>query len=249
MIGACGLILIFLQIVVLGAVCPYCLLIDAVAVGIAVLAAARYRLDPLPALDRRIRGLWAAGALLACASGAALGYAGFHQSTPGQVPPEVAVYWVPDKITVVEVADFECPHCRRMHAVLAQFLGEEGDRIHFVQLTAPLPGHLQARTASRTFLCAQAQGKGRQMAEALFAADNLSPQACEYLAGVLRLDLPAYQACLADDGLDGRLDATARWVEAIGLPAIWVQDQLVSGAQPIEKLRDALREVERRTSP
>jgi uncharacterized membrane protein/protein-disulfide isomerase len=240
--GAGGLALIALQVFVLRQVCPFCLMVDLLAVTIAVLVLLR-RKKPLPVTPLRARILWLSGvmgaAVVGMAAGAVASY-GFHQQT--RVPSEIMAYWVPDKVTVVEVADFQCPRCRLMHAVVNRFLHERGDRIHFVRLTVPMPAHDQARNASKAFLCAEQQGKGDEMAERLFEADNLSPESCAQLAGSLGLSMAAYRTCVADPKLDERLDADLAWVKAVspqGLPVVWVQDRLLAGVQPISELRRA----------
>jgi hypothetical protein len=237
------------QALVLQRLCRFCLVVDAAAVGVGAVELAWRRGAPAAA-DVRFRPLWWASAGLALGMGATLGAAGSRAGGQGgPVPPEVAALWVPGKVNVVEVADFECPHCRRMHAVVRQFLAEEGDRVHFVRLTAPLPAHGQARPASRAFLCGGEQGKGDEMAEALFLAPDLAPQECERVATALGLSLPAFRACVAAPATDERLDAEVAWVRAAcpqGLPVVWVQDRMFFGVQPVESLRWAARVAESR---
>jgi uncharacterized membrane protein/protein-disulfide isomerase len=245
-VGGCTLILI--QVAVLGRLCRFCLMVDVIAVALAVVQLAWGRgVEPLSAV--RLRFVWAAAAVIAAGLGAAFGTAGSHAGREDRpVPPEVSALWVHGKVNVVEVADFQCPHCRRMHAVLVRFLEEEGDHIHFVRLTAPMPAHEQARHASRAFLCACEQGKGDEMAEALFAAPDLAPRSCERVAASLGLSLPAFRACAAAPATDARLDADLAWVRAAsprGLPVVWVQGRMFFGEQPIEALRRAARAAER----
>src|SRR5262249_43822533 len=145
--------------------------------------------------------------------------------------------------------DFACPHCRRMHPVMKQLVEAEGDRIHFVRLTAPMPAHAQARPASRAFLCACEQGKQSEMAEALFTASDLSPEQCERPAAGLGLSLPEYRTCVADPATDAQLDAVLAWVKEAspnGLPVVWVQDRTFIGPQSLEELRWAVRLAESR---
>jgi uncharacterized membrane protein/2-hydroxychromene-2-carboxylate isomerase len=245
--GAGGLVLILLQVLVLRHVCPYCMAVDVSALAVALLEAPGVRPEGPPALGRRARSFWLAAAVAALAAGGALGSAGRWEAPEGTgAPPQIRALWRPDKVTVVEVADFECPHCRRMHAVVMQLLREEGDRIHFVRLTAPMPAHPHARDASRAFLCADGQGRGDDMAQLLFAADSLTPQACEEIASSLGLAMDKYRACVTDRATEERLDADAAWVRAAsprGLPVVWVQDRMFFGVQPFAALRGAVAEA------
>jgi protein-disulfide isomerase len=173
--------------------------------------------------------------------------AGGPQGEDGPVPPQVTAHWVPGKVTIVEVADFDCPHCRHLHAVLQELLREEGERVRLVQLTAPMPAHRHARDASRAFLCAGQQGKGREMGEALFSAEKLTPQACEDLAVSLGLSRMDFRSCVAAPETDQQLDAEVAWVKAAGLdalPVLWVGQRRLSGSQSLDALRQAVREAE-----
>ncbi len=247
--GAGGLALILVQVFALQRLCRFCLVIDVAAVAIAVVELVGGR-GASPAAVVRFRPVWWAGAALALGLGAALGAAGAGAGgESGPVPPEVTALWVDGKVNVVEVADFECPHCRRMHAVVRQFLAEEGERVHFVRLTAPMPALMLGRHASRASLCACEQGQGDEMAEALFRAPDLRPERCESLATSLGLSLPAFRACAAAPATEARLDAELAWVKAAsprGLPVVWVQDRMFYGLQPIEELRAAERAAENR---
>jgi uncharacterized membrane protein/protein-disulfide isomerase len=244
--GAGGLVLLLLQVFVLQRLCRFCAVVDVAAVAIAAVELTWGR-GAAPAADVRFRPLWLLAAVAALGLGAAFGAVG--AGGDNQPPPrEVAALWVPGKVNVVEVADFACPHCRRMHAVLTRFLAEERDQVHFVRLTAPMPAHAQARPASRAFLCAREQGKGDEMAEALFLAPDLEPEWCERIAASLGLSEPAFRACVAAPETDARLDADLAWVKAVsprGLPVVWVQDRMFFGMQPIEALRAAARAAER----
>jgi uncharacterized membrane protein/protein-disulfide isomerase len=245
--GAGGAGLICLQAFVIDHLCPYCLVVDVSAMGLAAVSLAARR-DTHAKTDSRARWVWLAAAVGSLGAGFILGSAGgWAGRTP--VPPQIAALWVPGKVTIVEIVDFECPHCRRMHAVLTEFLGKQGDRVHFVRLTAPMPGHTHARDASRAFLCGERQGKGDVLAEALFAAASLEPATCERLGAAVGLSLGEYRACVADPETDRRLDDNVEWVRATsprGLPVVWVQDEMLFGEQSPGTLREAVQDAEDR---
>jgi uncharacterized membrane protein/protein-disulfide isomerase len=241
--GAGGVLLLLLQVVVLGRFCPGCLVVDVTAVLLALVElcwgpAGR----PLPALGNRGRLLWLAAALLAL--GSAAGTAGAPGGEERPVPPQVSAHWIPGKVTLVEVADFECPRCRQLHAVLLDLLREEGERVRLVRLTAPMPAHPHGRDAGCAFLCAEQQGKGPQMAESLFAVRTPTAGVCEGLAEALGLSLPAYRTCVLAPETDQRLDADLAWVREAspeGLPVLWVQQRRLYGPQELDTLRQAVR--------
>ena len=165
------------------------------------------------------------------------------------LPPQVTALWVPGKVNVIEVTDFACKHCRKMHTVVDKLVEEEGDRVHLVTLTAPMPVHPQARTAARAFVCARDQGKADEMAEALFAVNDLSPDGCEQLAGIIDLSLPEFRTCVANPATEEQIDRDIAWVKDAspqGLPVVWVQDRVFFGSQSVDQLRWAVRLAESR---
>jgi uncharacterized membrane protein/protein-disulfide isomerase len=258
--GVLGAGLIVLQAFVIGHWCSLCLVVDVSAIAIALLQLVQLGSAKSSALQREevtssesggdtsarprlVRAVWIVAAV--CAVGLSLFAVTVMSDLEGpvRVPPQISEHWVPGRVNIVEVADFECPHCRRLHEVVMQLLREQGDRVHFVRLTAPMPAHREARYASRAFVCAGEQGKADQMADALFAAESLSPQACEQLAKQLGLAMVPFRACVEDPATDQRLDASVAMVREIsprGLPILWIQDRLLYGEQSIEKLRKAV---------
>jgi predicted DsbA family dithiol-disulfide isomerase len=89
------------------------------------------------------------------------------------------------------------------------------------------------------------------MANALFQAKDMSPDALERIAEQLKLDLNKHRECISDAKLDTQIDASTAWLDRRqfrGLPLLWVQDQLLSGVFSETALRDAYRRAARRTS-
>jgi protein-disulfide isomerase/uncharacterized membrane protein len=242
--GVGGLVLIAIQACILQRFCPYCLAADGAALGIAVLAIGYRDSQPLPSSALLERALWSGAAILVPLLGGLLVFDGTADSaTAGPVPAEVSAHWVPGKVTIVECFDFECRHCRRMHGILVQVLREQGDRIRHVRIPVAKPEEPGARHAARAYRCAEKQGKGAEMAEALFRAGRLDAEVCAKIAGALGLSLPTYRADLADPALDEQMEADLKWLKAAapeGLPAIWVQDRRFSGDQKPATLRRAM---------
>src|SRR5215471_1852339 len=77
----------------------------------------------------------------------------------------------PGQATVVEYVDFECPFCRRLDAVLGPLVAKHPGRVRVVRKHVPLTKiHPHAESAARASVCAEAQGQGDAMADALFRA-------------------------------------------------------------------------------
>jgi uncharacterized membrane protein/predicted DsbA family dithiol-disulfide isomerase len=235
--GVAGMALLLVQVLVLEQFCQVCLLADACALSLALVHLINPRTDS-EAAAKPHRWLWVG--LAAGAVAAPVGWGWW--APPPAVPEPVQAHWLPDRINVVLVTDFDCVSCRQTHPVLTEVLREYAGQVHFVQLVLPLPKNANARPAARAYLCAQAQGKGASMAEALFAADDLTAPGCEKLAAQLGLDLTRFRTCVADPATEANLER-ATWVRTSGvkgLPVIWVQDQRLAGAQTAQSLRAAL---------
>lgn len=158
------------------------------------------------------------------------------------VPSAIRALYQPGKINIVEFADFECPYCRRLHAGLGPLLAEYGDRVHFLRKHRPLWRHPHAARAARAAVCAEAQGKGEQMANRLFEV-TLSHEEIDRLGVELQLDTAAYARCLESDETTAALDRDAALLpdeQLEGLPTTYVGSKKFLGVPSEAALRDAM---------
>src|SRR5262249_32527193 len=103
------------------------------------------------------------------------------------------------KVTYVEFADFECPHCGFVRPVLADLVKKHGDKVRVCFVPYPLPGHPNAIPAAIAALVARDRGKFWEMHDQLFANQlALSVPAIKDLAA--GLGLPAAEVQKAIDG-------------------------------------------------
>jgi protein-disulfide isomerase len=245
--GLVGLALIGVQLGVLGRVCPYCLVVDVAAIGIAGLNVVSIASPP------REQGVlvesiaWAVLGVLAPVSGVLVVL--FPDEAIPPPPPQVAALAVPGKLTVVEAYDFTCPRCREVTPWVEQVVRESKDRVHLARVIVPRAREADARRAARAYLVAQKLGKGEEMAEALIRAPQLDDAACEQMAESLGLSKSEFRAGLADASLDAQLDANVEWVRQAspsGIPAIWVGGERVVGQLSLNSLSEAVRRGEQR---
>jgi uncharacterized membrane protein len=222
--------LVVLQGVVIEAWCKLCLVADpaAVAVAVFVLAGARtIRPGAKPIAISVVGlaaivvglGLWTRSAEL--------------PPSDGPIPDFVAKAQVKGKVTVVEVVDFECPFCRKMQTRLDEALTRTRTPVQVVRKMMPLPMHQYAVPAAVAWCLADDQGKGEEMAHALFAADpdDLHFDDCKKLAAKLGCDLdrfvrdiPVCKQRVMDD---------IKEVEAAGikaLPTMFIGNRRFTGA-------------------
>jgi protein-disulfide isomerase len=235
--GAWALWLIALQAFVIGAWCKLCLVADPSAIVYAVcvvagartLAAEPRRVIPLvPALGAFVAllAMWTAAPPLEAPAAA-------DPARPGGLPASVAGAQQAGVVTVVEFVDFECPFCREMQSRLEHAIARTSTPVRVVRKMVPLPQHPGARPAALAYCCAEAQGRGEEMAKALFAAqpEELTAEGCEAIARRIGCDLDRYRADMA--GAERRLardleDAQAAGIRA--LPTLFIGSERINGA-------------------
>lgn len=255
---ASGSTLLVLQGAVIGAFCPYCVVVDVCSLGAGLalapaLAVPRIRLAGGPVI--RAFGL---GAVVPVVLLASLDAPEEPASVSGPTPGIIEAAQAEGRATIVEFIDFECPFCRRQHArmstVLAALAGaSEEPPVSLVYKHLPLRMHPHAREAARFACCAEEQGRGQEMVDALFSQEELSTEACHECASELGLDDGALQECLGSTRPDARLDADAQDARAAGvrrLPTCFVGEQRFEGLQEEATLRAAIeRAMAQATTP
>ena len=243
--------LLAVQGAVLGTWCKLCVMVDTSALAFAALVwLGRGRAWPA------VR--WVPGALLAAAAVAAPIALAVIAPPPAPAAPQALVgAALPEVVareqragvvTVVDFIDFQCPFCRRMHERLSAALGKVGGPIRVVRKMVPLERiHPQAMSAAIAWCCADAQGKGEAMAEALFVApvEELTAEGCERTASKLGVDVAAYKTCVAAPATAERVASEYAAAKAAGmtsLPTIYIGDQVFVGLRATqEELEAALR--------
>lgn len=251
--GLIGLALVAVQVFVLKRTCPFCLIVDICAILMAAVelgwpqpsqaVTETGEATAIVQLSVPRRGLWIVVAVFVAAGPIAWAVV----KPPRPVPDEVRALWVEGRINVVEITDFACPHCRATHPALVEFLERHADEVHFVRVIAPLEHHANSRPAALAYLFAVEQGRGEEMADALFSAGDHSPEALLLLAEAPGLDADAMRGWINDPAHGAQLDATLSWVEATGtgLPQIWINEIGLVGEQTESSLEAAFKRARR----
>jgi predicted DsbA family dithiol-disulfide isomerase/uncharacterized membrane protein len=225
--------------------CSLCVTVDALGVAAALSSWVSWKGRGEDGEDFGLRGgAWPALALLALI--APLGWPQLRPAPP--VPEGVQKLYRAGKINVVEFADYECPFCRRLHPELQAVIKSYPGKVNFRRLNLPLHSHEFAQGAAQAQVCAREQGKGDEMADRLFSADDLRPEANRAVAKELGVELGAYDQCLASGKADRVIEAESKILidnGLQGLPTTYVGAQTIIGAQPEEIFRDAFDRAER----
>lgn len=151
-------------------------------------------------------------------------------------------------VTLVEVSDFGCVHCQSFHAETATPLKEQHldtGNIRWVVLPYALsPTTLPAAASA---MCANEQGQYFDYANTLFAIEppttRLSADGYRQAAESVGLDMDEFISCM-DDGryLDvvGLNREKASAVGVTGTPTFFLNDEELSGAQPLTVFNQAI---------
>lgn len=148
--------------------------------------------------------------------------------------------------TVVLFSDFQCPHCRRVHAMLDAMIEQRGARVDVVLRHVPLRMHPDARPAARAAICAERLAppeRAHAYATSLFASHDLSDEGLAAAASEHGIDPAALRRCAEDPATEARIarDATV-FGEAggNGVPLLYVGTTRIDGAPPRAELEAAL---------
>src|SRR5690606_10894299 len=161
---------------------------------------------------------------------------------PGDaVPAAITKLQKPGALNVFEFADFQCPHCRRLHPMLKAELSQRPGEVHFQRFYVPLPSHALAEDSARAAVCAAKLGKEEEMADLLFE-QPLERDIWFKHAETLALDSQAFKSCLNADQTTEVLADTIDLFNATGargLPTTFIGSQVLKGAPPAPVVREA----------
>lgn len=254
----------------MGVFCRVCMVVDVSALILFTAALGRLRAVPgepwLEAYTGKgamwLKPAFVGAMLLAVAAPVAVGFSRPLPPPSAQGAPE-AVWPLIERemratqkgrVTVVDFVDFECPFCRLTHEAFAPVLAKYEGQLRVVQKQVPLRSiHPHALDAARAACCGDKLGKGKSMADALFAApaEELTPEGCERIAAGIGLEPSAFRACVSDPSTDARIEAEIADFKSSGgrgLPTIWIDDTKFIGAQDASTLEDAIVRALRRKS-
>ena len=100
-------------------------------------------------------------------------------------------------VTVVEFEDFQCRTCGNFEMKLQSLLKLYGDQVRVVYRSYPADQNPLAGKAAEAALCAADQGRFRQMQAMLFQMDHLEERDLFGGAGLLKLNMEDFGACLS----------------------------------------------------
>jgi protein-disulfide isomerase len=139
-------------------------------------------------------------------------------------------------VTLVEFYDYNCGYCRAALPTIEKLVAEDKNlRVVFKELPVLAES---SRDAARAALTAAKQGKFKPFHDALYAEGQVTPATIRTAAAKAGVNLAALPDD-ADDTIRDNLD-TASKLGITGTPSWVVGDQLLTGALPIDKLKEAV---------
>ena len=129
-------------------------------------------------------------------------------------------------VTLVEFADFECPHCRAAVPMVDAVVAAHPDKIRIAYKFVVLSMHVHADPAARAAWAAGQQGKFWEMEHLLFERqDHLEQADLERYAQILKLDVDRWKSDMESAAAKDRLAQDRKLeddLKLVGTPTIYV---------------------------
>ena len=141
-------------------------------------------------------------------------------------------------VTIVEFSSLQCPFCARAVPTMSELKARYGEKLRVVFKHFPLGFQEHSDLAARAVVAAQAQGKGWEMRDAIYARQReLGPELIDELVAELQLDPAAFASALQSEEVAARVTRQQERGLAAGVrgtPSFIINGRFVVGAQPLE---------------
>lgn len=250
--GPAGLVLLLVQAFLVGQFCSLCLVVDgsALVVFVAQLGLRRSGWEQATQLETGAQAVRRSDLLVrplawlmlgALAVAAPLAFKSVARTET--LPSVIAALQHPDRVTVVEFFDYQCPHCRLALPELGKALKAFGRPVHVLRQPIALRGHPLGVRAARLHVCAAEQVASESVLRVLMDGGPLLTEDQFAEVDKLPLNREMLRACLEsqrpESVLAKYLDRIEK-AEFLGLPTIYIGQTRVLGGAPYEVYLDAL---------
>lgn len=153
-------------------------------------------------------------------------------------------------VTLVEFSDFQCPYCKQLEGYLSR-ARDEGLQFRVVFKQRPLPQHAWARQAAVLSSCAAQQSNDAfwRVHDLLFERQNslsvstLKDSVGQLLSTMNGIDLPTFESCASEDGMNHTLEADERVADEFHVketPTIFINGSRRVGLISFEDLKASI---------
>lgn len=129
-------------------------------------------------------------------------------------------------VTIVEWADFECPHCRHAAPRLEKVVESYPGNVRLVYKFYPLQAHVHGESAARAAVAAMKQGKFWQMHHALFEhQEAMEPRDIEKYAKEIDVDFAKWKADWESEATADRVSRDRKQGDVVtinGTPTVYI---------------------------
>ena len=147
-------------------------------------------------------------------------------------------------ITLVKFTDYACGYCRQSHEdVLALIAANPDLKVVLRDYPVLTEGSVEA---ARMALAAAQQGKFAPFHDAMFAAGSPTPERIEAAARQAGVNLEQAKAQIEAGMFEPQLQNNLYLAQTIGVrstPSWVIGEQIIVGAQPLERMEDAINEA------
>ncbi len=142
-------------------------------------------------------------------------------------------------ITIVEFADFQCPHCAQTAPVLDKIVDSRKNEVRFAYKFYVLGKFPNSENAARAAYAAGKQGKFWEMHHLIFAnQDNLTQQGLDAMAKEIGLDVGRFHADMQSPETADRIAKDRKLGEDLqieGTPSIFINGRQFDGHQDLNE--------------
>lgn len=142
-------------------------------------------------------------------------------------------------ITIVEFADFECPHCAEVAPMLDKVVEQNKNNVRMVFKFYPLPSHPHADIAARAAVAAMNQNKFWEMHHSLFTNQrHLEQTDLDSYAKELGIEVSRFHADMQAAATADRIAKDKKLGEDLqigGTPTIFINGRQFDGRQDINE--------------
>ncbi len=150
------------------------------------------------------------------------------------------------KVTIVEFADYKCPHCRDASKTLKTVFEKYKDKVQMVYLDFPVDRSGVSKTIAEGAVCADKQNKFWEYHYKAFdEQSNLNANSPIEFAKQLNLDSKAFETCMKMDETKKKIDKARMEGERVGIegtPTIFFNGQKIVGHSQ-ENLEESLKKM------
>jgi protein-disulfide isomerase len=129
-------------------------------------------------------------------------------------------------ITIVEWADFECPHCRHASPVLDKIVEKHPGKVRLVYKFYPLQAHVHGESAARAAVAAMKQGKFWEMHHILFEhQEAMEPRDIEKYAKEIEVDFAKWKVDWESEATADRVSRDRKQGDVVtisGTPTVYI---------------------------